>query len=584
MSSMGENSFITGQELLNAIEAQTVCSDGRFQRRDFVSPLMDYCLDGNYSARIGMVYGLRSTGKTVGMLQAIEELIRQGHKAAYAQYSYDSTAMSEVNEQILSLVKEGYKFFFIDEAPYLSGFINQSASWADTFMPVNKIKIIISGTDSFLLNAAQITSLFHRFVQFSSNWNSFSEFKRIIGKSFAEYKRTGGIFTDESMPKFIRSAVVDNLIHTLEHCLEDANRKTVYTSRLYGIGPDVIYKAVISILKCTADDAVVRHFVSKSAQKNISDLGSALANLSNQQRRDIKERVAEAIEPYRDFTPIRHPKEVIEALLEFLTEIGCLSTFHIGANEYGSSDAYAFAHNALMNYAINETKNGILRISGIDKNEFTLSVVQAAEGAINENIVLAHIIHATENYHDAKAFKYQDIKQREIDAVLVDRESKSACLIEVKSTSNISPVSVFSDEAKHLFDAEVLERLGLDQDYTIARVIAYNGIETVVVSENQDVLLVSIEHLTENAHRIGAFIAEVCNQAPYVWFGAEKETQHTNRDKTVKKLLGESTPVAKSKLLDELRGAKALVEERKKQKAKALPNQTNKQRETYLGR
>ncbi|MDR1603641.1 MAG: AAA family ATPase [Gracilibacteraceae bacterium] len=520
---MNENSFITGQELLNAIETQTTSSDGRFQLRDFVSPLIDYCLDGNYSARIGMVYGLRSTGKTVGMLQAIEELMKRGHLVAYGQYSYDSTAMSEVNEQILSLVRSGYKFFFIDEASYLSGFLNQSASWADTFMPVNKIKIVISGTDSFLLNAAQITSLFHRFVQFSSNWNSFSEFKRITGKSFAEYKRIGGIFTDESMPRFIRSAIVDNLIHTLEHCLEDANRQTVYTSRLFGIGPDIIYKAVISILKCTADDAIVRHFVSKSAQKNISDLGSALANLSNRQKRDIKERVAEAIEPYRDFTPIRHPQEVIEALLEFLTEIGCLSTFHIGANEYGSNDAYAFAHNALMNYSINETKNGILQTSGIDKTEFTLSVEQAAEGAINENIVLAHIIHATENYHDAKSFKYQDIKQREIDAVLIDRESKSACLIEVKSKSRISPGSVFSDEARHLFDAEVMKQLGFDQDYTIARIIAYNGSETVVVSENQDLLLVNIEQLAENAHRLGAFIVEVCNRAPYVWVGAAKE-------------------------------------------------------------
>ncbi|MDR1486870.1 MAG: AAA family ATPase, partial [Deltaproteobacteria bacterium] len=209
---MTENGFITGQELLNAIENQTASSDGKFQKRDFVSPLLNYCLDGNYSARIGMVYGLRSTGKTVGMLQAAEELIKRGHKVAYALYDYDGAAMSEANRQMLSLVKDGYKFFFIDEASYLSGFLNQSANWADTFMPVNKIKIVITGADNFLLNAAQMTSLFHRYVEFSSNWNSFSEFKSITGKSFAEYKRTGGIFTDESMPKFIRSAIVDNLI------------------------------------------------------------------------------------------------------------------------------------------------------------------------------------------------------------------------------------------------------------------------------------------------------------------------------------------------------------------------------------
>ena len=60
--------FITGCDLSTLIRSQT--NEGKFVCRDFVEPLVQFCLDGNYTARIGIVYGLRSTGKTVGMLHA----------------------------------------------------------------------------------------------------------------------------------------------------------------------------------------------------------------------------------------------------------------------------------------------------------------------------------------------------------------------------------------------------------------------------------------------------------------------------------------------------------------------------------
>ena len=70
--------FLVGSNLSNLILSQT--NDGKFLRRNFVRPLIKFCQDGNYTAKIGIVYGLRSTGKTVGMLQAAEELTLFGHK------------------------------------------------------------------------------------------------------------------------------------------------------------------------------------------------------------------------------------------------------------------------------------------------------------------------------------------------------------------------------------------------------------------------------------------------------------------------------------------------------------------------
>ncbi|MDR1603183.1 MAG: AAA family ATPase [Gracilibacteraceae bacterium] len=501
MSEKNTGKFLTGEDLSSLINEQTAFNNNVYTARDFVARLHDFCLDGNYQARVGVVFGLRSTGKTVGMLQTAKLLSDEGHKAAYVCYNYEETGIKEANAEIIRLAQEGCSHLFIDEATFLGGFLNAVAEWADIFVPLYRLKIIISGTDSLMLATAQSTSLFHRFVQFSTNWCSFPEYNRITGKSYVDYRRSGGLFTRETMPLFIRTAIVENLLHTIEHCVEEANRRTIYTDRLYGIDAEVIYKAVISILKCTAEDAILRHFVTNANTKNISDLGPAIANLSKQEKRDIKERVAEAIEPYREFAQIYHPKETIEALIEFLIQIGCLSEFHEGTNEFGKNNAYTFTHNALMNYSVEETVNAILHTKNVDQKLLTDSVRQAAIGAMNETIVFSHLAHsiATGNsiFEGEKLFKYRDEKDREIDAVIIERDAKKLFLFEVKSKSNINDSYAFSDEARHLFDTEVLKSIGVDETYTITRVVSYSGQSRVLTFEGDNLFLVNIEQLLE---------------------------------------------------------------------------------------
>jgi hypothetical protein len=197
---------------------------------------------------------------------------------------------------------------------------------------------------------AQATSLFHRHAQFSTNWNSFGEHQRVTGKPYDVYKREGGVFAVDDMPMFIQSAVVDNLLHTIEHCMEDANRTNAYTDRLYGIESAVIYKAVVSILKCAVEDAVKERFIENAARKNIVDLGTAVSGLSLEDKRDVKERVADSVSVYRKFTPVNDPLGVIEAIIEFLIKIDCLVESTMALSDYGKSrKTYSFTHNALMN-------------------------------------------------------------------------------------------------------------------------------------------------------------------------------------------------------------------------------------------
>jgi len=525
---MDNRNFITDNALLNVIKAHAGTPARNFNRRDFVEPLINFCLDDDYSAKIGIVYGLRSTGKTVGMLQAAGELLNQGYKVAYARFNYNETGMKDANTEMLQLANEGFTHFFVDEASYLSGFLNNSAEWADMFVPRNRVKIVISGTDSFLIWTAQRKSLFHRYVQFPTNWNSFPEYARVMELPYDNYKREGGIFTDESIPDFIQSAVVDNLLHTIEHCIDDAGRTTFYTDYLYGINETVIYKAIISILKCVAEDSLKKHFVENAGKKNISDLGEAISGLTTAEKRDIKERVAESMDLYRDFTPIDKPRDVIGALIEFLVRIGCLIKYTSGKNEFADKDALAFTHNALMSFAAEETIRGLRKVENINQSVFDESVRQTVEGVLNENVVLAHILQAAKN--GVEVFKYRDADNREIDTVIINREARTLCLIEVKSKSNINAEHLSKNEARHLLDDAVMQAIGIDDEYAVTRVIAYRGKSDFVLSNDNIVLLVNIEDLLMNCNDLSVYLDKMK-------VAAEKSTKRTRTEPQSKKLL-----------------------------------------------
>jgi predicted AAA+ superfamily ATPase len=501
--------FIIGDDLTKLIKSQT--GDGNFRQRNFVKPLVEFCTDGDYTARIGIVYGLRSTGKTVGMLHAAEELIKRGHKVAYARFNYEETGMRDVNAELSRLTQEGYTHFFLDEASYLGGFLNASAEWADTFVPIHRVKIVISGTDSFLLWLAQGTSLFHRYVPFATNWISYPEYKRVRGDSFDEYKTGGGIFTNESIPNYIRTALVENLLHSLEHYFDDANRTNEYTSRLLGIDEAVIYKTIVSVLKCAVETDVKRHFIKNADKKIIADLGTAISEWSAPEKRDIKERVADSLDIYKDFVGIKHPERVIEALVEFLVKIECLAESRTGISDYGEAvKSYSFAHNALMNYAAEETIHGIFKLKSINHSDFAIGIKQAIEGALNESIVFAHTLKAAGK--DDKVLKYRDLSEREVDIVVINRETKTVRLVEVKSKPKLSG-NVWQNEAKHLFSHEILINIAVDDSYIITRVLVFGGKSCYTIDKEKTLLCVNIADYLAHYSDIAKFLGHMSAQA-----------------------------------------------------------------------
>jgi predicted AAA+ superfamily ATPase len=487
--------FIVGDELNCVIESTTGTKAGRFKRRDFVTPLVAYCENGDYTANIGIVYGLRSTGKTVGMLQSAKTLMEKGHKAAYARFNYDEFAIGDCNIEMKILAEQGYKYFFIDEATYLEGFLNGSAEWPDRYVTGKQIKIIISGTDSFLLNLARATSLFHRYEQFSTNWCSFEEYRRIHSLPFRSYKTEGGIFKiKDNMSEFIQSAIVTNLLHTIKHSSFDTEYQNAYSDRLIGVNAAAIYKAIVSILKCTVEKPIKKHFAEYANDKNILDFGEAVSNWTKDDKYDLRNRVADAMTLYNDFDGIEHPHAVIETLIAFLRQIDCLTATYSTPAINGVKDTlYYFSQPALMSFAIDETLKGVLELGDINHVEFERGIRQAAEGFINESIVFAHVLRGAKKKDEV--FRYRDEQFREIDIVVKNFSNKTVQLIEVKSKDKLDVNSVFSNEARHLYDDEVLAKLGINNEYKISRIIVYLGDSKILNHDKGNLALENIEYL-----------------------------------------------------------------------------------------
>jgi hypothetical protein len=160
-----------------------------------------------------------------------------------------------------------------------------------------------------------------------------------------------------------------------------------------------------------------------------------------------------------------------------------------------------------MSYAVEETVNAALSLDTFNHAEFELGIRQAAEGYINESIVFSHILHAADS--NDRVFRYRDAKFREIDIVVKNFEERKVKLIEVKSKSKIDEHSVFIDEAKHLYDDDVLAGIGINNDYEITRIIVYGGENKVFEHRKGTLITANIKSFTERQYDRDNFLNEV---------------------------------------------------------------------------
>lgn len=176
----------TGRELLELAKGVE-----RFDKRDMFPSIMKY-LRSNVTDRVLVVSGLRRTGKTTMLRQAILALTAaERSRAAYAKMT-ERDSMSALKADLKTLHDAGFRYVFIDEVTLMEDFIDTASVLSDIFAGMG-MKIVLSGTDSLGFWFAERDELYDRAFTLHTTFIPFREHARLLGTDDVdEYIRFGG--------------------------------------------------------------------------------------------------------------------------------------------------------------------------------------------------------------------------------------------------------------------------------------------------------------------------------------------------------------------------------------------------------
>ena len=189
--------------------------------RDFSEILKnDYILRDN-TRRGVLITGLRSTGKSSGVYQAVLDFPSDNIFFLSATSRVENITKKDVLEK---LKKKEYDLIFIDEYSWLKDRKDEPDLLAQYLAGKagEGIKVIISGTDSAKIHSLLNTDFIHRAVQLNTTYISYGEYCRLFDleqndASMKEFLTCGGIFENHayktygSMKDYIKTAIIENL-------------------------------------------------------------------------------------------------------------------------------------------------------------------------------------------------------------------------------------------------------------------------------------------------------------------------------------------------------------------------------------
>ena len=176
---------VTGDALLRMAEGAR-----GLERRDCYG-MLDRYLRGD-SRKVCVLYGLRRTGKSIMIWQAILDMTPgELEDAAYLLMTADNT-IPDLRQDIALLMDRGFRTFFIDEATLIRYFADGCGFLAKV-VTASGCKVVLSGTDSLGLWFAEDDALYCDALMIHTSRIPYREHSRIIGTSdIDDYIELGG--------------------------------------------------------------------------------------------------------------------------------------------------------------------------------------------------------------------------------------------------------------------------------------------------------------------------------------------------------------------------------------------------------
>lgn len=499
--------------------ATTVESVKKWRKRTCYDTLIKY-LDAPVADRVCLVYGLRRTGKTTMLRQAIADMSKEEFaKCAYIK-ARTSDTMADINHDLKALSALGYKYIFIDEVTLMQDFVDSAALFSDVFA-AQGMKIVLSGTDSLGFWFAANEELYDRATMIHTTWISFKEHSYLLGiNDIDEYIRYGGTLRvgetnfgdvidddasfrdDESSRRYIDTAIARNIQHSLSCYKDGGHFKGLYelyqngelTGAINRIIEDMNHDFLVSVLD--------RDFESH-------DYGEAASNL--RRARDVEERT-DILDRINRNDITTHLMQILEIrnknasnttlteahvseikaylkVLDLIETSQVLSIFGGVPTEYTifTQPGMRFCQAQALVYSLMQNSEFLSAASEYEKTLVTNKILDSVRGRMMEDIVLLETAKSLSKRY--RVFKLTFLAG-EFDMVIYNTENNSCEIYEIKHSKERvpqqyrhinAPDKLIETERKygHITKRTVLYR---GDDYTEENGIEYINVENYLNS------------------------------------------------------------------------------------------------------
>lgn len=453
-----------------------------WEKRDCFEQLQKY-INGSGYDRVCLLYGLRRTGKTTMLRQALLEMSEeQIVKAVYIKARSMDT-MAAMNRDLKKLQELGYKYIFIDEVTLIPDFIDSAALFSDIYAAMG-MKIVLSGTDSLGFWFTLRQELYDRAVTIHTTFIPFREYSRLLGiDSIDEYIRYGGTLRagelafddadvnaedasfrdDETTRRYIDTAICENIQHSLDCCKD--GRYYRHLQSLYDAGE--LTNAINRVIEDMTHRFVLRTFT-KSFKSH--DLGSAaqlmrketdpmrksdILDLVNTE--DITKRLMELLDiRNQEILSIGITKAHIEEIKEYLMALDLIVESPVETSVAAEPlEGILFAQPG-MRYCqaqalVHSLRNDpvFAELSEAERNMVCERILEEVRGRMMEEIVLLETTKTIDKNH--RVFK-MTFAGAEFDMVIFCDKTNSCECYEIKHSGQIA-----ERQTRYLTDTECLK-------------------------------------------------------------------------------------------------------------------------------
>ena len=473
-----------------------------YQKRDCFKQLDEYL--NNNSTKVCTLYGLRRTGKTTMMFQAMKDtgLENCGYILCEKGDTY-----KELCTKLDEYIKAGKKAVFIDEITKISNFLYTSASLADYYSGMG-CKIIITGTDSLGLNLAARGELYDRVINIHTTYLSYGEFSKLTGMNDCDdFIHYAGVLSHESDVKmrefydrstashYIDTAISDNITNTFFN--KNLPQEFIHKfNKLIGLHNENILIPVITCIVEMYSGIITRDTLNayfKQLSLNM-DISSALDLLERHgvfiNRDDFDDnfeaQIAFALNQkrynvYIDEDTVNQIKEYLYDL-ELMVKIPLIRYSSNNLKKPYTYETEEYIYQAGMKYC--QAKNIIdiiknnndLNMSPIEKNSLCTKIEEDIKGQILEVNIFNDIQNLlNSDRYDAFKWQFTGSRDGEIDIVIQDKINKFYYCFEVKHSDKIEP-----QQQKNLVFKPYLDILSANYGLMKDAIVLYRGDTTIL--------------------------------------------------------------------------------------------------------